>query len=170
MIDVKSLASALNSVGIHLVRRLRRADESLGITPARLSALSVLVFAGPCSIGALARAEQVTGPTMSKIVAGLERDRLISRSPDPDDGRATTIRATPSGRRLMERGRAQRVDRLAAELRRLPARDVETLDRAVRILRAIEDQPMAIPTASTRVAATGNPEASNAQRSWLPPS
>ncbi len=138
MTDMESLASQLNSAAIHLVRRLRRADESLGVTPARLSALSVLVFGGPSRISDLAAAEQVAGPTMSKIVAGLEAEGLVTRRPDPDDRRAVLITATARGRRLMERGRAQRVERLAAELASLPDPDIATLSRAARILRSLE--------------------------------
>src|SRR5215510_12784629 len=118
---LSALASALNSVSVHLVRRLRRSDRALGIAPARLSALSVLVFGGPCSLRALADAEQVAGPTMSKIVAALEADGLVDRASDPLDGRAVVLAATARGRRLMERGRGQRIDRLVAELRTLPA-------------------------------------------------
>jgi DNA-binding MarR family transcriptional regulator len=138
MTDLESLASRLNSAAIHLVRRLRRADESLGVTPARLSALSVLVFGGPSRISDLAAAEQVAGPTMSKIVMGLEAAGLVSRRPDPDDRRAVILNATARGRSLMERGRAQRVDRLASELATLSAADLSTLNRAARILSALE--------------------------------
>jgi len=132
------LASELNSVAIHLVRRLRREDRTLGIAPARLSALSVLVFAGPCSMRALAEAEQVAGPTMSKLVAALEADGLVHRTPDPADGRAVVLSATPRGRRLMERGRRQRVERLVDELRVLPERDIAALRRAAHVLRSLE--------------------------------
>jgi DNA-binding MarR family transcriptional regulator len=138
MASVEDLAVELNSVAIHLVRRLRRADQMLGVAPARLSALSVLVFGGPRSMRALAAAEQVAGPTMSKIVAALEADGLVTRSADPDDRRAVVLSATPRGRRLMERGRRRRVERLVAELRGLSASDIATLTRAVRILRSLE--------------------------------
>ncbi|MBW3537268.1 MAG: MarR family transcriptional regulator [Actinobacteria bacterium] len=82
MAQTNQLAQQLNSVAIHLVRRLRRADESLGITPARLSALSVLVFGGPCTLTELAAAEQVAGPTMSRIVAALEEAPFVELAPD----------------------------------------------------------------------------------------
>jgi DNA-binding MarR family transcriptional regulator len=136
--ELESLAGELNSVAIHLVRRLRRADQSLGVPPGRLSALSVLVFGGPRRLSALADAEQVAGPTMSKIVAGLERSGLVRREPDPADARAVVLSATPQGRRLMERGRLQRVERLIAELQDLPPADLATLRRAAAILRSLE--------------------------------
>jgi hypothetical protein len=52
-------ADRLHSAAIHLLRRLRMRDYELGIGPAQLSALSVLVFAGPQSLASLAEVEQV---------------------------------------------------------------------------------------------------------------
>jgi DNA-binding MarR family transcriptional regulator len=136
---IEELASGLNSTAIHLVRRLRRSDAALGVTPARLSALSVLVFGGPASLSQLAKAEQVAGPTMSKIVAGLEQSGLVRRAPDPDDGRSIRLSATAAGTRLMERGRRQRVKQLSNELRQLSPDQVRKLRNAVAILRSLED-------------------------------
>src|SRR6202171_724899 len=79
-------AGRLHSVAIHLLRRLRVSDLASGIGPAQLSALSVLVFGGPRSLGELAEAEQVRPPTMSRIVAGLVRGGLVKRR-KTEDGR-----------------------------------------------------------------------------------
>jgi DNA-binding MarR family transcriptional regulator len=136
--STEELASGLNSVAIHLVRRLRRADAALEITSARLSALSVLVFGGPRSLSQLAGAEQVAGPTMSKIVAALEQAGLVKRTPDPADGRAVRLAATPAGVRLMERGRRGRVRQLTRELARLTPAQQDTLAQALAILRSLE--------------------------------
>ena len=124
------VADRLHSAAIHLLRALRREDARLGIGPAKLSALSVLVFGGARSISALATAEQVRVPTMSRLVAALERDGLATRSPDPRDGRASRVRATASGRRALRHGRAHRVTELARRLAMLPPADVEVLRRA----------------------------------------
>ena len=137
--DLALLAESLNSVAIHLLRRLRRADESLGVTPARLSALSVLVFGGPRSLADLAAAEKVTSPTMSGIVRGLEADGLVQRDPDPHDARAIRLSATPEGRSLMMRGRDLRVARLVDDLATLPPADVAAIRTAVAALRSLED-------------------------------
>ncbi len=133
-----SLAERLNSVAIHLVRRLRRADVALGVGPARLSALAVLVFGGPHSLGELASSEQVTAATMSRVVAGLEADGLALRRESLEDRRALRITATPRGRRLMYRGRRRRVERLATQLRGLTSGDLARLERGVEILRRLE--------------------------------
>lgn len=131
---VVHLADRLHSAAVHLLRRVRREDRTLGLSAARLSALSVIVFAGPIRISALARAEQVQTPTMTPIVAALERDGLVVREADAADARAALLRATPRGARLMAEGRARRVALLAADLRALPARDRGILARAVDIL------------------------------------
>lgn len=106
----------------------------LGLSAARLSALSVIVFGGPIRISALARAEQVRTPTMTPIVAALERDGLVTRETDATDARAALLRATSKGARLMSEGRARRVALVAGELRALPARDRAVLADAVAIL------------------------------------
>lgn len=128
------VAAQLNSVAIHLVRRARTADQELGVPPGQLSALSVLAFGGERTIADLARAEQVKSPTMTRIVDGLERAGLARRRPHPEDGRATLVRATSKGRRLMERGRQNRVELLTALLQRLPPDDLSMVARAVAAL------------------------------------
>ena len=128
------LAERLHSGAVHLLRRLRREDSATGLSPARLSALSVLVFGGPMRISELARAEQVKTPTMTPIVAALEASELITRVKDEQDARASVVRATPRGQKLMEEGRARRVATLAADLRRLTAEDRAVLARAAALL------------------------------------
>ena len=77
------MADRLHSAAIHLLRRLRVEDEALGISAPRLSALSVLVFAGPRRVGELAEAEQVEPPTMTRLVDGMERDGYVARAARP---------------------------------------------------------------------------------------
>jgi DNA-binding MarR family transcriptional regulator len=132
-----ALADRLHSAAIHLLRRVRRVDVTTGLSAARLSALSVVAFAGPIRISALAAAEQVRTPTMTPIVAALEREGLVTRESDASDARAALIRATPRGIRLMGEGRARRVALLAAELERLSAADRASLLRAVDILEGL---------------------------------
>ena len=69
--DAATLADQLHSAAIHLLRTLRKEDDSSGLSAPRLSALSVVVFGGPLTLGQLARAEQVRPPTMTRIVTGL---------------------------------------------------------------------------------------------------
>src|SRR5215510_8073024 len=109
-------ADRLHSAAIHLLRGLRKRDRESGIGPAQLSALSVLVFGGAKSLAELAEAEQVKPPTMSRIVAGLLRSKLVYVKTDESDRRAVVISATESGLRLMQKARTRRVDSLARAL------------------------------------------------------
>ena len=131
------LADALHSAAIHLLRRLRREDAVTGLSPARLSALSVVVFGGPLRISDLARAEQVKVPTITPTVVALENDGLITREADPHDARASILRATARGQKLMAEGRARRVASLAAELRNVRPGDRQLLSRAAKLIEAL---------------------------------
>ena len=112
-------AGDLNSAAIHLLRGLRSVDRRAGLTAARLSALSVLVFGGPCTMGVLARTEDVTAPTMTRIVDGLEELGLATRERHPESGRQVLVEATPEGCDLMARARQSRVDAISAALHSL---------------------------------------------------
>lgn len=134
------LASGLNSAAIHLLRRIRASDATLGVTPSRLSALSVLVFGGTCTLGQLAAAEQVTPPTMTRIVTALEAAGLARRLPDPADRRVVRVEATARGHAVMQRGRRLRVEALTRDLERLSPEDLATLERAIALLEALQDE------------------------------
>ena len=135
--DAEAVANAFHSAAIHLLRRVRSEDDRTGITPGRLSALSVLVFGGPMRLTDLARAEHVKPPTMTRIVTGLESDRLVKRKADSVDGRAMRIQATARGARLMHQGRRRRVIRLATALKTLPSEELKVLERAAIIIERV---------------------------------
>ena len=135
--DAEDLADQLHSAAIHLLRQLRKEDDASGLSAPRLSALSVVVFGGPLTLGDLARAEQVKPPTMTRIVTGLEKDGLVKRRDDPNDGRRTHIAATPKGQRILAAGRARRVERLAGAVGRLDRKELAELRRGVQLVRAV---------------------------------
>lgn len=109
-------ADRLHSAAIHLLRGLRVRDRESGVGPAQLSALSVLVLGGgPRSLGELAEIEQVRPPTMSRIVAGLERAGLVRRG-KTEDGRRMRLEATAKGTKILQEGRRRRVESLAQAL------------------------------------------------------
>jgi DNA-binding MarR family transcriptional regulator len=109
----REAADRIHSAAIHLLRRVREVDaKAMGISPARASALSVLVFGGARSLTELAAAEQVTSATMSKLVTAMEGEGLVRRYPDVNDARSIRIEATAKGKRILERGRTRRLDLL----------------------------------------------------------
>ena len=132
-----AVADALHSAAIHLLRGVRKEDERTGVGPARLSALSVLVFAGPMRLTELARIEQVKPPTMTKVVAGLEAAGLVKRRTEANDARAVRLEATARGTKLLQEGRRRRVARLAAALQPLAPNDLEMLARAAAIIERV---------------------------------
>ena len=135
--EAVTVADRLHSAAIHLLRRVRKQDVATGEGPARLSALSVLVFGGPKTLGELAAAEQVKPPTMSRIVAGLVKSQLIDIAVDPADARRMQIQATAKGKSILQKGRERRIAYLASQLNRLTQEELRALGDAVEILNSI---------------------------------
>jgi DNA-binding MarR family transcriptional regulator len=135
-------ADKLHSASIHVLRRVAREDPASGLSAARLSALSVLVFGGPRTLGELAAAERVRPPTMTNIVRGLEGAGLVRREADPSDGRIARVRATPKGERVLQRGRERRIASLAERLGTLTSEEVAHVHRAAELVeQALAQQP-----------------------------
>jgi DNA-binding MarR family transcriptional regulator len=135
--SAESLADELHSAAIHLLRQLRKEDDASGLSAPRLSALSVVVFGGPLTLGELARAEQVKPPTMTRIVTGLEKEGLVQRKGDARDKRLTHIAATAKGQKVLAMGRARRVEKLAHAVERLQRQELAELRRGVHVLREV---------------------------------
>lgn len=145
--SANEVADRLHSAAIHLLRRVRKVDEASGLSAARLSALSVLVFGGPTTIGELARVEQVSAPTMTRLVQGLDRDGLVVREAQEGDARAVRLRVTPKGRRILERGRERRVDELARLVESLPEEQLRTLGQAAETIERLLGRPSSAASA-----------------------
>ena len=131
------VAERVNSAAIHVLRSVRGADARAPIGPAALSALSVLVFAGPRTVGELARAEQVRSPTMSGVLKGLEAEGLVRRERVAGDARRSVVHPTAKGRRLMERARRARIAVLAERLQALDERERATLLAATELMERV---------------------------------
>jgi DNA-binding MarR family transcriptional regulator len=135
--EAEITADQLHSLAIHLLRKLRREDESSGLNAPRLSALSVIVFGGPVTLGDLAAAEQVRPPTMTRIVNALEELGLVTKTKSSSDARSTHLSATPSGKQLLMEGRERRVRALARQIAELDPGDRTKLKDAAEILKSV---------------------------------
>jgi DNA-binding MarR family transcriptional regulator len=133
----QNIADQLHSAAIHLLRKLRKEDEGSGLNAPRLSALSVIVFGGPITLGDLATAEQVRPPTMTRIVNALEEQGLVTKKQNKDDGRSTLLSATPAGKKLLMEGRVRRVRALAKQIAALSCEQRSALLEAAEILKAV---------------------------------
>ena len=134
--DPIQIADQLHSAAIHLLRRVRARDSISGIGPAQLSALSVLVFGGPRSLGELAEAEQVRPPTMSRIVTSLVRSGLVRRKPT-DDKRRFQLEPTAKGTRILQEGRQRRVELLAQVLQALDPKELQQAAQLAEFLQTL---------------------------------
>jgi DNA-binding MarR family transcriptional regulator len=132
----QDIADELHSAALHLVRMVRTVDGEMGLSPARASALSVLVFGGPRTVGALAEAEGVRSPTMTRLVNCLESDGLVRRRAGDGDRRQVVVEATPEARRLLQAGRRRRVALLEGLLAEISDDDLEVLRRAAVLMEA----------------------------------
>jgi DNA-binding MarR family transcriptional regulator len=120
-----------------VVRRLRAEG---GPPIAVLAVLGLLDREGPASVSDLAAAQRMRPQSMAQTVRELEIAGLVSRRPDPADGRRAFVELTPAGRENVQATRAAREDWLAQALdRELDASERELLRRAMALLDRVAD-------------------------------
>ncbi|HET6662800.1 MAG TPA: MarR family transcriptional regulator [Acidimicrobiales bacterium] len=129
-LEITELAGRLRLVSARLHRRLRQ-EADTGLSPSQQSALGTIELRGPITLGDLATAEQVTPPTITKVIARLEEEGLVDRTTDPFDRRITRVSATGEGRRRLEHSRARRNAFLALRLEELGPDAVHRLHDAI---------------------------------------
>jgi DNA-binding MarR family transcriptional regulator len=132
-IDIAAMAARLRLGVTRLARKLRQEAEP-GITPSMLAAMSSLARLGPLTMRDLCAAEQVQPPTMTRVVHALVEAGLVTRTPDPDDGRVAWIGLSAKGDKLLERSRRRKEAYLARALGRLEPRELAVLEDAAAIL------------------------------------
>lgn len=135
------IADKLHSAAVHLLRRLRRVDPAMGLSPAAASVLSVIVFGRPLTLGELAAAEQIRPPSLTPIVRELEAQGLVKRQRDAKDRRVVQIQATAKGRRILQQGRGRRVAMLADWLKRFNQAELAALDRCAEMIERLARGP-----------------------------
>jgi DNA-binding MarR family transcriptional regulator len=134
--EITELAGRLRLASARLHRRLRQ-EADTGLSPSQQSALGTIDLHGPITLGDLAAAEQVTPPTITKVIARLEEEGLVDRTVDVSDRRITRVSTTREGHRRLEHSRARRNAFLAARLEQLGPDAVRRLDDAIDALEAL---------------------------------
>jgi DNA-binding MarR family transcriptional regulator len=137
--DVAEAAARLRLSATRLARRLRQ-EAGDGRTPSQMSALATVHSHGPLTLGALAEREQVAPPSITKVVAKLEADGLVVRTPDPADRRFSYVEATAAGAALVEESRRRKTAWLAARIDRLPDGEQKRLIAALDVLDQLSSQ------------------------------
>jgi len=132
-VSASAVAGDLRVVLGQLIRRLRENRDSSDLTKSQSSVLGCLEREGPKTATDLARAQGIRPQSMGTIVAALEAAGLISRSPDPSDGRKTILSITSKAREQYRTGRLAREDWLTQAMTA-----TLTVDEIARIASVIE--------------------------------
>ena len=130
----------LHHGAIRMLRAMRGVDEAGGFSGPRASAMSVLVFAGPQSLGELAAAEGVKPPTMSRLVKALQAEGLVEVEAGGDQ-RSIRICASPKGRNLLLKARDRRLAALARMLASATPAERAAMDKVAALLERSFSKP-----------------------------
>ena len=132
-ISTTELAHRLRPAVARMARRMRQ-EAGGELSASQSAALTTIDCHGPLTPSEVAARERIQRPTATRILARLEEEGLIARTPDPADRRSSLVATTPVGAALLLERRARRDAWMAARLDTLSSEDLATLDRAAGIL------------------------------------
>jgi len=130
------LPPLLRASVMRLARRLRNERHS-DLPVGQMTALGTLARQGSLTPGELADLEQVSPPSMTRVIAALEAKELITRTPHATDRRQHVLDLTPAARDLIAADRARRDAWLTCRLRDLDEHDREILLDAIPVLQKL---------------------------------
>ncbi|MGK2321488.1 MarR family transcriptional regulator [Gordonia rhizosphera] len=137
LVSDKALTAELSLAIVRLARRLRGRRVSKVVSLTQLSALHTLHHEGPMTPGALACAERVQPPSMTRVIASLSDLGMVRREPHPTDGRQAIVTLAPRGSEVITAELDAREEWLSARLDELSDDERETLAAAVPIIQKI---------------------------------
>lgn len=140
MTDSAQQAARFQNLATRLLRQARRLDEGSEMTSAQYSALSTLYNHPGIPLTDLARLEYVSHPTMSRIVAALDKAGWIARVTLPGDRRSHSLSLSEAGRSAYEKVYARRLHLISALLARLKPETVADLVLALEDLPALDSR------------------------------
>lgn len=149
--DGEQIAAVLHAAAVLLVRHL---SYGQGQSLTSSTVLALLADEGPARISVLATSSGVTQPSMTELVARLQREGLVTRFTDPQDARATLVDITARGRTRLAKLQKSTHDRVVELLDMLPAEDQATLSLAMRVASPLIDQLTELATQQPRPPAT----------------
>jgi DNA-binding MarR family transcriptional regulator len=124
----------LRLVIARLHRQLAQASAGQDLTFAQQSALARIEQHGPLRLGELAARERVAAASMTRTVGPLVAAGLVSRLPDPRDGRSSLVELAPPGHRLLATVRQERSELLAGRVAALTPGEQAVLQDALPVL------------------------------------
>jgi DNA-binding MarR family transcriptional regulator len=127
------LAAGLRVSISRLSRRMRtESDRALSVT--QFAALAAVSRHGALTPGELAEHEKVQPPSMTRVIAALEEQGLLTRSPHPTDRRQVVLSPTEQGEKLLKEERRRKEAWLAQRLAELTPEERAILRQAAPIL------------------------------------
>ncbi|MDL9948453.1 MarR family transcriptional regulator [Gordonia sp. ABSL11-1] len=133
----RTLSGELSLAIVRLARRLRGRRVSKVVSLTQLSAMSTLHHEGPMTPGALATAERVQPPSMTRVIASLSDMGMVRREPHPTDGRQAIVTLADRGNEVINAELDAREEWLSARLDELTPSERETLAAVVPIITKI---------------------------------
>ena len=130
------LASQLRHAIARAARRLRQ-ESGTDLSASLTAALATIERHGPLTPSELAARERVRRPTVTRVVYRLEEAGLVTRAPDPTDGRSALLTVAPAGRALLAAARTRKDAFLSERLDSLSVEDRATLERAAALLEGL---------------------------------
>lgn len=112
---------------------VRHLTDRSGLSGSAAMLLNRLVHEGPARLTTLACLEGISQPAMTQMIQRLERQGLVQRSSDPEDGRAAVVALAADGRVKLDERRVGRRERLADLLGTLSSEDEFSLTLAAQV-------------------------------------
>jgi DNA-binding MarR family transcriptional regulator len=128
-----SQVAILQEVSLQLTRQLRKHSKA-NLTLSQMSALSTLRRIGPMRVSDLARREQISKSTATKLVARLEETGYLDREVDPVDGRSFSIAITRAGHAYLRAASERANEYLTLQVEALSEEDRAILLSALPVL------------------------------------
>jgi len=136
--QLESVVSDLTFAVGQLLRRLRNANPG-DLNLSQSSVLARLEGDGPMTTADLARAEVMTPQSMKTILATLEAEACVERTPHPSDGRQILFSITRKGLDERKRRTAAKREWLLDRLEQFDAQEVATLAAAIPLIKRLGD-------------------------------
>jgi DNA-binding MarR family transcriptional regulator len=131
------VAVGMRSVIGRLARGLRQAGSQSDLSPSQYEVFGTIARRGDMKLSELAASEGINPTLLSRIVAKLEADQLVARTPDADDRRVAHVVPTAKGRRRYEQIRNARTDALGLAITRLTDAERRALVAALPVLESL---------------------------------
>lgn len=114
-----------------LTRIIIRLPSNNKLSFTALSVLHTLTLKSPMRLTELAATEQVTQPAITQLVSRLERDGLLERRSDPEDGRVVQVHITDRGAEIIDSRRLERIAQLSKFFEGLTPEEISAFETAI---------------------------------------